>query len=92
MERVCRATLMAETFVMIKGTEAGAKLRAAIVDMRHDFKSPLANIITIAEYLKNDMTEPNQAELKLTDQHQLSHPAQIYHPPKEKKCLQLWSS
>jgi len=33
IKRVCRATLMAETFAMIKGTEAGVRLRAAIVDM-----------------------------------------------------------
>lgn len=39
------------------------KIESLIVDMRHDFKSPLANIITIAEYLKNDMNGPNQAEL-----------------------------
>lgn len=39
------------------------KIESLIVDMRHDFKSPLANIITIAEYLKNDMTESNQVEL-----------------------------
>ena len=40
IKRVCRATLMAETFAMIKGTEAGARIRAAIVDMRGklDFK------------------------------------------------------
>ena len=34
IKRVCRATLMAETFAMIKGTEAGARIRAAIVDMK----------------------------------------------------------
>ncbi len=34
IKRVCRATLMAETFAMIKGTEAGTRLRAAIVDMK----------------------------------------------------------
>ena len=34
IKRVCRATLMAETFAMIKGTEAGTRIRAAIVDMR----------------------------------------------------------
>lgn len=39
------------------------KIESLIVDMRHDFKSPLANIITIAEYLKNDMTGSNQVEL-----------------------------
>ena len=33
IKRVCRATLMAETFAMIKGTEAGTRIRAAIVDM-----------------------------------------------------------
>jgi len=34
IKRICRATLMAETFAMIKGTEAGGRIRAAIVDMR----------------------------------------------------------
>ena len=34
IKRVCRATLMAETFAMIRGTESGARIRAAIVDMR----------------------------------------------------------
>ena len=34
IKRVCRSTLMAETFAMIKGTEAGARIRAAIVDMK----------------------------------------------------------
>ena len=30
--RACRATLMAETLAMVWGTEAGARIRAAIVD------------------------------------------------------------
>ena len=34
IKRVCRATLMAETFALIKATEAGTRLRAAIVDMK----------------------------------------------------------
>ena len=34
IKRVCRSTLMAETFAMIKGTEAGTRIRAAIVDMK----------------------------------------------------------
>ena len=34
IKRICRSTLMAETFAMIKGTEAGCRLRAAIVDMK----------------------------------------------------------
>ena len=34
IKRVCRATLMAETFAMIKGTEAGTRIRAAMVDMK----------------------------------------------------------
>ncbi len=34
IKRVCRSTLMAETFAMIKGTEAGCRIRAAIVDMK----------------------------------------------------------
>ena len=34
IRRVCRSTLMAETFSMIRGTECGARLRAAIVDMK----------------------------------------------------------
>jgi hypothetical protein len=34
IKRVCRSTLMAETFAMIKGTEAGARLRAAVVDIK----------------------------------------------------------
>ena len=34
IKRVCRATLMAETFAMIKGTESGARIRAAVVDMK----------------------------------------------------------
>ena len=34
IKRVCRSTLMAETFAMIKGTEAGARIRAAFVDMK----------------------------------------------------------
>jgi len=34
IKRACRATLMAETMAMIKGTEAGERIRAAIVDMR----------------------------------------------------------
>jgi hypothetical protein len=32
INRACRSTLMAETFAMTKGTEAGARLRAAVVD------------------------------------------------------------
>ena len=32
--RVCRSTLQAETFAMIRGTETGARIRAGIVDMR----------------------------------------------------------
>ena len=34
IRRVCRSTLMAETFAMAKGTEQGARLRAAIVDCK----------------------------------------------------------
>ena len=34
IKRVCRATLMAETFGIIKGTEAGTLIRAAIVHMK----------------------------------------------------------
>ncbi len=34
IKRVCRATLMAEAFAMIKGTETGARIRAAVVDMK----------------------------------------------------------
>ena len=34
IKRVCRATLMAEAFAMIKGTEAGTRIRAAIVGMK----------------------------------------------------------
>ena len=34
IKRVCWSTLMAETFAMIKGTEAGCRIRAAIVDMK----------------------------------------------------------
>ena len=34
IKRVCRSTLMAETFALIRGTEAGVKLRASIVDMK----------------------------------------------------------
>ena len=34
IRRVCRATLQAETMALTKGVEAGARLRAAIVDMR----------------------------------------------------------
>ena len=39
--RACRSTLMAETFSMIKGTEAGTRLRAAVVDCmgKLDFKN-----------------------------------------------------
>jgi len=33
IKRVCRATLMAETFAMIKGTATGTRIRAAVVDM-----------------------------------------------------------
>jgi hypothetical protein len=34
IKRVCRATLMAEAFAMIRGTEAGTRIRAAIVDAK----------------------------------------------------------
>lgn len=34
IKRVCRATLMAEAFALIKATEAGTRLLAAIVDMK----------------------------------------------------------
>ena len=34
IKRVCRFTLMAETFAMIQGTQAGCRIRAAIVDMK----------------------------------------------------------
>jgi len=34
IKRVCRTTLMAETFALIRGTETGVKLRASIVDMK----------------------------------------------------------
>ena len=37
IKRICRSTLMAETFAMIKGTEAGCRIRAAIVDMKGKF-------------------------------------------------------
>ena len=33
IKRVCRSTLMAETFALTRGTEAGVNLRASIVDM-----------------------------------------------------------
>ena len=38
IKRVCRATLMAEAFAMIKGTEAGTRIRAAIVDMKGELE------------------------------------------------------
>jgi hypothetical protein len=41
IKRVCRATLMAEAFAMIRGTEAGTRIRAAVVDMKG--KLDLAN-------------------------------------------------
>ncbi len=34
MKRVCRSTLMAETFDLLKGTEQEARVRLAIVDAR----------------------------------------------------------
>ena len=34
IKRVCRATLMAEALDLIKATEAGTQLRAAIVDRK----------------------------------------------------------
>ena len=34
IKRVCRATLMAEAFAMIKGTEAGTRIRAIVVDAK----------------------------------------------------------
>jgi hypothetical protein len=34
IRRVCRATLMAEAFALTKGVEAGARIRAAIVDAK----------------------------------------------------------
>ena len=34
IKRACRATLMAETFAMLTGTEHGARIRAGIVDCR----------------------------------------------------------
>ena len=34
IHRVCRSTLMAETFAMTKAVEAGTRIRAAIVDMK----------------------------------------------------------
>ena len=33
IKRVCRSTLMAETFGLIRASEAGIRLRAAVVDM-----------------------------------------------------------
>ena len=36
IKRVCRSTLMAETFAMIRGTESGARIQAAIADMKGD--------------------------------------------------------
>ena len=36
IKRVCRSTLMAKTFAMIRGTESGARIRAAIADMMGD--------------------------------------------------------
>ena len=38
IKRVCRATLMAEAFAMTKGTEAGTRIRAAIVDMKGELE------------------------------------------------------
>ena len=38
IKRACRATLMAETMAMIKETESGARIRAAIVDMRRQLE------------------------------------------------------
>ena len=34
IRRVCRSTMMAETFAMTKGTDAGARIRAIIVDAK----------------------------------------------------------
>jgi len=34
IRRACRSTLMAETFAMLKGNEAGTKIRAAVVDAK----------------------------------------------------------
>ena len=34
IKHVCRSILVGETFAMIKGTEAGCRIRAAIVDMK----------------------------------------------------------
>ncbi|MBF13713.1 MAG: hypothetical protein CMF46_05065 [Legionellales bacterium] len=39
------------------------KTESLIVDLRHDFKSPLANIITIVEYLKNEYADNQSEEL-----------------------------
>ena len=48
IKRVCRATLMAEAFALIRGTEAGTRIRAAIVDMKgeldfHDWEESAAS-------------------------------------------------
>ena len=50
IKRVCRSTMMAETFAMIRGTEAGAKIRAAVVDMKGqlnmaDWEGSSANVM-----------------------------------------------
>jgi hypothetical protein len=50
IKRVCRSTMMAETFAMIRGTEAGARTRAAIVDMKgqlnmSDWEGSSANVM-----------------------------------------------
>ena len=50
IKRICRSTMMAETFAMIRGTEAGARIRAAVVDMKGqlnmaDWEGSSANVM-----------------------------------------------
>ena len=50
IKRVCRSTMMAETFAMSRGTEAGARIRAAVVDMKgqlnmSDWEGSSANVM-----------------------------------------------
>ena len=44
IHRVCRSTLMAETFALNKAIEAGCRLRAAIVDMKASLTSTIGRI------------------------------------------------
>ena len=73
IKRVCRSTFMAETFAMSRGTEQGARVRAAVVDAQgklnmHDWEATAAAAmphcwITDCDSLYEHLVAPKLAQI-----------------------------